>query len=613
MKIFGLQISRANEDETTERQQNIRSFVTPDSDDGARDFGANNMGGAYGYALELDKSMNSQAALISEYRNTAVIPDVDIAIEDIISESIITDENSQPVKLILDDVPVNNKIKQIFESEFEYVLQLLKFPMRAHDIFKRWYIDGQVNYHKLIDELAPEEGIQELRYIDPRNLMKVREYQQAGGDPQYSAIKNETYLEYWVYSESGHNQTQNTVTSTATASGLKIGKDSIAHCNSGMIDPSSKLILSHLHKSVRVARQMRMLEDSMIIYRVTRAPERRIFYVDHSNVPKGRKEQFMQSLIAKYKNKMTYDASTGSLATERNHLSAIEDFWMPVSGGKSGTRIETLPSGNALGVISDVEMFQEKLFRSLNVPVSRLQPDTAFVLGRSSEITRDELKYARFIARLRNRFSILFDDLLGTQMKLKGIVNTDEWDQIRSLIRYDFLRDNYFAELKDTEILMGRLNVLNTIQPYVGTYWSADWVKKNVCHQTDEDIEEMAEQMQQENEAQAEAMAAQGLNPDGSPMQQDDDGDTKGDNPREEIPKIKISRRKGNDFPTIEINGQVQQTGKKNEDVYDDGIVSAINNNPTNELMKTLIEETRSRISHKRNLKYLPGSEDSIL
>ncbi len=598
IKLFGFEIKKIEDDFPPNELPVKRSFVSPEDEAAAKDYGGTNLSAFSAYHLDLDKSLSSQAALINEYRSTAMISDVDKAVENIVAESVITDENQQPVKIILDEVPLKDNVKQMFEQEFDYILKLLKFPGKAHDIFKRWYVDGQLNYHKLIDETMPEAGIQELRYVDPRNLMKIREFVDKQNDPQFAALKPEKFIEYWLYSESGFHNTPQMTTQNTSLVGIRIAKDSVAHCNSGLLDPSSKMIMSHLHKSVRIARQLRMLKDSMVIYRVTRSSEKRVFFIGVNGLPRGRQEQHMQSIIAKYKNRLSYDPNTGELRDERKHLSAVEDFFIPVVNGEPTTKIETLPGADNLGVTSDVEMFQKELYGSLNVPQSRLDPETMHVLGRSNEVTRDELMYSRFIARLRNRFAMMFEDLLGTQLTLKGILSKDEWDAIKADVHYDFLKDNFFAELMESEILMNRLNILNGIQPFVGTYYSTDWVKKNVLRQNDEDIEIMNEQMEFEMEQQLEAMEAQGALPAPEDENSGNDKQQNQKSPSSSIPKIKISKQKGTSFPKIEINSHLKEENKTEESL--------------NDLLQSLTEETKKRTERLKNIRILPSREPDV-
>mgnify|MGYP000101848704 CR=1 FL=1 len=499
-KLFGYNHVSSSEQLPPEQKPLIRSFVNPENEDGAKDYGNHNLGGSFSYALDLDKSVTNQAALINEYRGTSQIPQVDMAVEDIVNEAIVIDDGSQPLELHLDDTTLSDNTKKIIMDEFDHVLGLLKFPMRSHDIFKRYYVDGQLNYHKMIDEKNPTEGIQELRFIDPRNLVKVREHQTTSSSNgiDYLSLKSTNYIEYWVYNESGFTNSPTTVGAQTTLTGVKIARDSIAHVNSGSIDPNSKLIMSHLHKAVRIARQLRMLEDSLIIYRISRAAERRIFYIDVGSLPKARAEQYMQSIIAKYKNKLVYDAGTGELRDERKHLAITEDFWIPRSNGQDGTKIETLKGAENLGIIADVEYFKNNLYDALNVPRSRMDSETMFSIGKSGETTRDEVKYSRFIDRLRTRFTILFDDLLSSQLKLKGIVNDDEWQVIRKKIKYKFNRDNHFAELMESELNLNRVTLLEQFDNYTGKYFSKEWIFKNILKLDDDQIEEIYEQIQEE-------------------------------------------------------------------------------------------------------------------
>lgn len=507
IKLFGMQLG--SNSKAADPNRVVRSFVPPDNDDAAKEIGGGNIAGAFHYSLDLDKGVTNQAALINEYRGTSQIPQVSQAIEDIVSEGVITD-SGQPVELVLDETPISEDTKKIFHQAFDKVMTLLKFSSRGNDLFRRWYIDGQINYHVLIDENNPRDGIQELRFVDPRNLIKVREYKNTdniAGPMEYISLRSEKFIEYWIYSDSGFQNQPTVVGTNISLNGMKIAKDSIAHCNSGQVDPSSKLILSYLHVAVRIARQLRMLEDSLIIYRVSRASEKRIFYIDLQGLPKGRAEQYMQSIIAKYKNKISYDAQTGDLQTARNHQSITEDIWLPRRNGQDGTKIETLPAGSALGVVADVEYFQQNLYKALHVPVSRIDSQNAFLSNPSGLISRDEMKYSRFIDRLRARFSALFEELLKSELKLTGVINEDEWQVIRGSVKYDYKRDNHFTELAETQMLMSRMQAFSEVVDSVGTYFSEQWVKKNILKLTDEEIEAMRAEIFAEVETNSEMEA----------------------------------------------------------------------------------------------------------
>ena len=382
------------------------------------------------------------------------------------------------------------QIKKRIKEEFERILQLLDFNNKAHDIFRRWYVDGRIFYHKVIDSQNPRKGIQQLRYIDPRKIKKVREVQ-TGRKGQVDVVKK--FKEFYIYNQHGH-QVNNTST------GVKLTFDSIAYCPSGLIDMHKGTVLSYLNKAIKPVNQLRMIEDSVVIYRISRAPERRIFYIDVGNLPKIKAEQYLKDVMNRYRNKLVYDASTGEIRDDRNHMSMLEDFWLPRREGGRGTEITTLPGGANLGEIDDITYFQRKLYRSLNVPISRLEAEQNFSLGRSTEITRDELKFTKFVGKLRKKFSVIFNDLLKTQLILTGVIAEEEWKSMSEHIQFDFLQDNNFTELKNAELLKERLEMLSQVENYVGTYFSKEWVKKNVLHLTDDEIGEMQKQMDSEGD-----------------------------------------------------------------------------------------------------------------
>ena len=394
------------------------------------------------------------------------------------------------VSIALDNLQVSTSIKKRIKEEFERILQLLDFNNKAHDIFRRWYVDGRIFYHKVIDSQNPRKGIQQLRYIDPRKIKKVREVQtdKKGG---VDVVKK--FKEFYIYNQHGH-QVNNTST------GVKLTFDSIAYCPSGLIDMHKGTVLSYLNKAIKPVNQLRMIEDSVVIYRISRAPERRIFYIDVGNLPKIKAEQYLKDVMNRYRNKLVYDASTGEIRDDRNHMSMLEDFWLPRREGGRGTEITTLPGGANLGEIDDITYFQRKLYRSLNVPISRLEAEQNFSLGRSTEITRDELKFTKFVGKLRKKFSVIFNDLLRTQLILTGVIAEEEWKQMSEHIQFDFLQDNNFTELKNAELLKERLEMLSQVENYVGTYFSKEWVKKNVLHLTDDEIGEMQKQMDSEGD-----------------------------------------------------------------------------------------------------------------
>ena len=480
MKLFGIEITR-NKDES------IPSVVSPLNDDGST-IVTSATGGYYAQVMELEARVKNENDLIRRYREIAQYPDCDTAIDDIVNEAIVAEEDKPAISLNLDDLKVSDPIKTKITGEFDKVLQLLQFNNNGHDIFRSWYVDSKIYYHVLVDEKNPKNGVVEFRPIDPRKIRKIKNVKREKNQNGVEIVKK--IEEYYLYNDKGITET--------TIQGIKLPIDSVIYTPSGLIDGNSGMTLGYLHKSIKLVNQLKMMEDALVIYRISRAPERRIFYVDVGTLPKIKAEQYVNDLMNKFRNKVVYDASTGEVRDDRKHLSMMEDFWMPRREGGKGTEITTLPGGQTLGQIEDIEFFQNKLFQALNVPMSRLKGDQGFNLGRSSEITRDEIKFNKFIQRLRKKFSSLFLDALRIQLVLKGIINPDDWDEIKDKIRFNFMRDNYFAELKESEILQGRLNTLQVIDQFVGKYYSVEWVKKNVLQQTDEDIKEIDKQKEED-------------------------------------------------------------------------------------------------------------------
>jgi len=486
LRFFGFQIGKDKPNKADNK-----SFAIPQNEDGAITIQA---GGIYGTYVDLEGTSKNEIELITRYREMSLQPECEAAIEDIVDESIVIEEDEPAVKIMLDKLPKPynaETIKQKIQDEFDSVLRLLNFRNEGHDIFKRWYIDGRSYYHMIIDDSAPAEGIQELRYIDPRRIRKVREIRKKLNDQGVEIIDSIT--EYYVYNERGLNNAQST-----TMVGIKIAPDSICNAHSGLVDATRNMVLSWLHKAIKPLNQLRMIEDAVVIYRISRAPERRIFYIDVGNLPKIKAEQYLKDIMNKYRNKLVYDANTGELRDDKKFLSMMEDYWLPRREGGKGTEIDTLPGGENLGQMTDVEYFQEKLYKALNVPVSRLKSDSGFSLGRSAEISRDELKFFKFISRLRNRFSHLFDKLLRTQLLLKGVIENDDWDVIKQFISYDFAKDSYFTELKESEVLQGRMILLSQVDPYIGKYFSMDYIRRNILHMNEDEIKDMQTQMEKE-------------------------------------------------------------------------------------------------------------------
>jgi hypothetical protein len=484
-ELFGFSITRAKKQADPKQ-----SFTTTQADDGTQTVAA---GGYFGQYLDMEGTAKSEADLIRRYREVALHPECDMAIEDIVNEAIVANELKDAVRVNVTDLPYGKEVRNKIEDEFKNVLRLLNFNTKGHDIFRRWYVDGRIYYHKIIDRNSPVKGITELKYIDPRKVKKIREIRKKRPDgpvPHGLSVVDE-FVEYFVYNEKG-------VSGSTSGAGIKIAPDTIAFCPSGLIDQNKNMVLSYLHKAIKPVNQLRMIEDAAVIYRIARAPERRIFKIDVGNLPKVKAEQYLRDVMARYRNKLVYDASTGEIRDDRNYMSMLEDFWLPSREGGRGTDISTLPGGQNLGEITDIEYFRSKLYRSLNVPTSRLESSQGFNLGRASEITRDELKFTKFVQRLRKKFTELFNDLLRTQLILKGVINEDDWIEVRDCLQYDFLQDGHFAELKQTEMLRERLALANEMRDYIGKFFSVSYVRKNVLKQNEREIEDMDKQIKKE-------------------------------------------------------------------------------------------------------------------
>jgi len=494
-KLFGFSI-----DDEEKKSKGIVSPVPPNNEDGADYYLSS---GFYGQYVDIEGVFRTEFDIIKKYRDMALHPECDTAIEHVVNEAIVSDLNDSPVEIDLDNLQVSASLKKVIRSEFKYIKDLLEFDKKSHEIFRNWYVDGRLYYHKVIDLQKPDEGIKEVRYIDAlkMKLMRVRPK-----DPKSfpsnvitqedTTSKDAEVVEFYTYYPQGVAQRYGSV----AGKGIKIAKDAICYVTSGLVDRNKHLTLSYLHKAIKALNQLRMIEDSLVIYRLSRAPERRIFYIDVGNLPKVKAEQYLRDVMMRYRNKLVYDANTGEIKDDKKFMSMLEDFWLPRREGGRGTEISTLPGGQNLGELTDVEYFQKKLYRSLNVPDSRIGADSGFNLGRSSEILRDELMFSKFVGRLRKRFSALFLDLLKTQLVLKNIVTPEDWEQMAEHIQFDYIYDNHFAELKDTELMNERLNLMVAIEPYIGTYYSRDYVKRKVLRQTDEEIMEMEEEMENENE-----------------------------------------------------------------------------------------------------------------
>ena len=485
MQLFGFEIKKRNEEPAPV------SFAPKPNDDGAMVVQA---GGIYGTYVDMDGSIRTETELVTRYRELSQHPELELAIDDVINEAMVGDSQDSPVEINLDDLEQPDRIKDLITEEFKNILNLLEFNDYSYDIFKKWYVDGRLYYHLIVDPKDLRAGIKELRYIDPRNIRKVREQKKKRTEGGVPVVQDGA--EYYVYNNKGFIKAPG---STATNSqGIKIAKDSIVNVTSGLVNPGGDTVLSYLHKAIKPMNQLRSMEDSLVIYRISRAPERRIFYIDVGNLPKMKAEQHLRDMMTRFKNKIVYNADTGEIRDDRKFMTMLEDFWLPRREGGKGTEITTLPGGQNLGQIDDIVYFQRKLYKALNVPISRLEPETVYNLGRSTEISRDEIKFAKFVDRLRMKFSQLFTKLLQRQLILKGVVTLEEWPDFARSIRYDYAIDNYFAELKETEILRDRAQMVRDLDDYVGKYYSNEWIRKNVLRQTEEEIKEIDKQIAEE-------------------------------------------------------------------------------------------------------------------
>ncbi len=495
IKLFGFTLGSKDVVQVQKPEQASFALPTPALDDGAVTVTQN---AYYGTYVDLEGAVRNELELITRYREMSNHPELEMAIDDIVNEAISHDDSGRTVNIVLDKLKQPETVKKKIIEEFENILRMLNFGNLSDDLFKRWYIDGRIYYHVVVNDKDPRAGIQELRYIDPRKIRKVREVKKER-DLKTGADIIKSISEYYVYTDRGI-ATQSY--GSSVNAGLRIAPDSIINVNSGLMDAKNTFVISYLHKAIKPLNQLRMIEDAVVIYRLSRAPERRIFYIDVGNLPRGKAEQYIQSIMVKYRNKMVYDANTGELRDDRKHLSMLEDFWLPRREGGKGTEITTLPAGQNLGELEDVKYFRNKLLQSLNVPISRLEPQQGGMigLGRTTEVTRDEVKFLKFIIRLRNKFSQIFDHALEKQLVLKGICTREEWQVFKEQIYYDYVKDNNFTELRDAELLQNRVQTLSVVDPYVGRYFSAEWVRKNILQQTVEDIEAIDKQIKKESE-----------------------------------------------------------------------------------------------------------------
>jgi hypothetical protein len=497
IELFGFRVGKEDETAVTQKAVQVPSFAPPPNLDGAMEVAP---GGAYGTYVDLEGTAKNEAELVTRYREMSMYPECESAIDDVVNESIITDERDDgAVSINLDSMKQPESVKKRIQEEFDNVCKLLDFNNNAYEIFRRWYIDGRLFYHIMVDIKSPRKGIQELRYIDPRRIRKIRQpIKRTPVVGQNSKLIAPPYEEYYLFNPAG-------LSSGTLTQGVKISKDAISYTHSGLLDARNRMVLSHLHKAIKPLNQLRMLEDAVVIYRLARAPERRIFYIDVGNLPKAKAEQYVRDMMVRHKNRLVYDTNNGEIKDARKFMTMLEDYWLPRREGGRGTEITTLPGGENLGQMEDVDYFRKKLYKSLNVPISRLEPDGQFSLGRNGEITRDEVKFAKFIERLRDRFTHLFDNLLEIQLLLTGVMTREEWKELKDDIKYDFQRDNYYAEIKEQDMMNNRLAVLGIVDAYVGKYYSVEWIRRNVLRQTDEEIRELDQQMSAEGQVASEA------------------------------------------------------------------------------------------------------------
>ena len=482
-ELFGFSFKRREE----ELKKSAPSPVAPTNEDGATSFIA---GGYHGTYVDLDGNFKTEYDMVVKYRMMAMHPEVDSAIEDIIQEAIVTDQNDSPVQIDLANLEVSESVKNMIRDEFDYIKNLIGFDTKAHEMFRRWYIDGRLYYHKVIDLQRPQDGILELRYVDPQKIKKVRQINKIPKTAdQFQSLDYGKVDEYFIYNPKG-------LRNTSANSGIKIAKDAITYVTSGILDTNKNIVLSYLHKAIKVLNQLQMIEDSLVIYRISRAPERRIFYIDVGNLPKVKAEQYLREVMSRYRNKLVYDANTGEIRDDRKYMSMLEDFWLPRREGGRGTEITTLPGGQNLGELTDIQYFQTKLYKALNVPAGRLDSESTFNIGRSSEIMRDELKFTKFVGKLRKKFSEMFQDILKTQLILKGVITPEDWDEMKEHIQYDYLYDNHFTELKNIEMLNEKINLITAMEPFMGRYFSTEYIRTQILGQSEVEKDEMDAQME---------------------------------------------------------------------------------------------------------------------
>ena len=501
-KLFGFKIQNTGDD----KSKKLISPVAPNDEDKS-DFYVSS--GFYGQYVDIEGVYKNEQDLVRRYREMSLHPECDSAIEDVVNEAIVSDLNDSPVEIDLSNLPASDKLKSIIRDEFKYIKEVMDFDKKSHEIFRNWYVDGRIFYHKVIDMKDPSSGIQEIRFIDPLKIRFIRKAEQISNNKPSMFVNKEgleqyqapTIEEYYLYDPNSPTSSGGTTTYRNESKSVKIAKDSITYVTSGLVDRNKQTILSYLHKAIKALNQLRMIEDSLVIYRLSRAPERRIFYIDVGNLPKIKAEQYLRDVMNRYRNKLVYNADTGEIRDDRKHMAMLEDFWLPRREGGRGTEITTLPGGQNLGELADIEYFQKKLYKSLNVPSSRIDVGGGgFNLGRSSEILRDELKFTKFVGRLRKRFSGVFNDMLKTQLILKNIVTPEDWQILNDHIQYDYVYDNHFSNLKDNELLNDQLGVVAAMEPYLGRYFSAQYIRTKVLKQSDTEMLEIDKQIKKEIE-----------------------------------------------------------------------------------------------------------------
>jgi len=520
-ELFGFEIIRKKP------QEELPSFAPKLEEDGALVVAE---GGVYGQYVDLEGAVRNEAELVSKYREISMHPDIEMAVDDIVNEAIVMDPKKEIVSLNLDDLEQPDNIKKMIQAEFDNVIELLEFNQHAYEIFRKWYVDGRLYYHAIIDEKAPRDGIKELRYIDPRKIRKIKTQKRVKANKNTNVIINKTAEEFYIYNDKGFAKapTQGSTYNDPASQGIRIAVDSIVNTSSGLVNVGGDMVIGYLQKAIKPLNQLKSMEDSLVIYRISRAPERRIFYIDVGNLPKMKAEQYLRDIMTRFKNRVVYDAQTGEIRDDRKHMTMLEDFWLPRREGGKGTEITTLPGGQNLGQIDDIIYFQRKLYKSLNVPITRLDPEQNYNFGRATEVSRDEVKFAKFVTRLRGKFSELFNKILEKQLILKGVITSEDWQEFKTNFKYEYSEDNHFAELRNTEILRDRISMLRDIDDYTGKYYSHEWVRRNVLYQTEEDMKEIDEQIVDEMDNPQYNPEPPGMGPDGQPMEAPGPEDTSG-------------------------------------------------------------------------------------